>query len=114
MLTNSKSLPRYIRFMATNSGNSTMQGPHQVAQTFTTRSLPELFLSKSLIPASSICSRLTGSFAHSSKPFLIQSFFSAHLMEQPKTLVVFVVTSFFCNSSSKAFRVSKVLGVFVG
>src|SRR6266571_2059839 len=100
--------------MVINSGNSITQGPHQVAQTLMRRNFPELFFSNSFTPASSMDSRFTGSFAQSSKAFFTQSFFSLHLIEQPNTFVVLIVTSLFCSNSSMAFLVSKLFGVFVG
>src|SRR5882762_7440193 len=108
MLMNSKSLRRYILFMETNSGNSTTQGPHQVAQTLIKRSLSEGFFKRSFIPSALMVSRLTGSLAHCSFALLIQPLFSAHLMEQPNTLVVVTGTSLLFNKASIALRVSRV------
>src|SRR5678815_493363 len=88
MLRNSKSLPRYILLIVIKSGNSVTHGPHHVAHTFINRSLSELFFSKSFIPLSSIISTSTGSLAHPSLTSAWCSSFSAHLIEQPNTLVV--------------------------
>src|SRR6185312_9548735 len=106
MLINSKSRLRYILFMETNSGNSVTQGPHQVAHTLISLNLSELFFSSSRRPASPMVSRRTGSFAQASFDLLIQSLFSAHLMEQPKTLVVATGTGFPASRASMALRVS--------
>src|SRR6185312_225445 len=114
MLINSKSLLRYIRFMEMNSGNSVTQGPHQVTHTLISLSLSELFVSSSRMPASPMVSRLTGSFAQACFDLLIQSLFSAHLMEQPNTLVVATGTGFPASRASIAFRVSNSVGVLVG
>src|SRR6185437_409966 len=97
-----------------NSGNSVTQGPHQVAQTLIRSNLSEWFFSSSLIPDSPRVSRLTGSFAQFCFDFSIQSLFSAHLMEQPNTLVVATGTGFPANRASMAFRVSNSVGVLVG
>src|SRR4029078_2385156 len=114
MVINSKSLALYILFMITNSGNSDTQGPHHVAQILMSLNLSVLFFKSSLIPSSLISSSGTGLLAHSSSFFFTHSFFSLHFVEQPKTLVVFTVTSLLASSSSIAARVSCVFGVFVG
>src|SRR5687767_5364695 len=114
MLINSKSRRRYIRLMEINSGNSVTHGPHQVAQILISRSLSELFFSKSLRACSSIVFSVTGSLAHSSWPFLTREVFSAHLTEQPNTLVVSTETGLFCNKASIASRVFSSVGVLVG
>src|SRR5258706_11459783 len=114
MVMNSKSLLLYIRLMVTNDGSSFIHGPHQVAQTFINRNLSELFFNRSLIPASSIISSVTGCVAHSLSDFATRSSFSAHLIEQPNTFVVFTSTSLLASNASMAFFVSKFLGVPVG
>src|SRR5438128_15432 len=111
---NSKSLLRYILFIETNSGNSATHGPHQVAHTLIRRSLSEPFLTRSLIPSALMLSRLTGSFAHCSFALLIQPLFSAHLMEQPNTLVVVTGTSLLFSKASMALRASRLCGVLPG
>src|ERR1700743_1812016 len=108
MLMNSKSLRRYIRFIEMNSGNSSTQGPHQVAHTLISRSLSDPLWTRSFIPSAVIVSRLTGSRAQVSLALLIQSLFSAHLMEHPNTLVVATGTSLLFSKASMAFRASCV------
>src|SRR5215831_1133068 len=114
MLINWKLLPRYILFILINSGNSATQGPHQVAHTLINLRESELFFTNSFKPASLMVSIFTGSLAHSWFAFSIQSLFSIHLIEHPKTFVVFSVTSLLPSNSSSAVRVSKLVGVFEG
>ncbi|MEO6961816.1 MAG: hypothetical protein ABIY90_07615 [Puia sp.] len=83
-----------------DSGNSVTQGPHQVAQTLISRNLSDLFFNSSSMPETPMVSRLTGSLAHACFDFSIQSLFSDHLMEQPKTFVVAMGTGLPANWAS--------------
>jgi hypothetical protein len=109
MVTTSKARPRYIRLIATSSGNSVTPGPHQVAQAFTSRSLLEALWTASPRPAASAEASATSSCIHRFCPSAIQPRFSDHLMEQPKTFVFSTGTGLPASSASIASRVSWVL-----
>src|SRR5580704_18322290 len=100
--------------MVTKSPNSATQGPHQVAHTFISLNFPELFFINSLTWLALIVSSLTGSLAHSSLALLIQSLFSAHLIEQPNTFVVATGTALPFKRASIALRASRLFGFLVG
>src|ERR1043165_3644039 len=88
------------------SGNSTWQGPHHVAQTLTTRSFPESFAVRALRPAASMGVSATSSWAHFFSPSASQLFFSAHLIEQPNTLVFSTGTGWPARTAALALRAS--------
>src|SRR5437867_2566345 len=74
-----------MRFMVTNSDNSSTHGPHQLAHRFTRSSFLPSFLASLATPASSSFSSLAGSASHLARARLASSRLSAHLVEQPKT-----------------------------
>src|SRR5256885_9571911 len=95
---------RYIRFIVTSSGNSLTHGPHQVAQTLINSNFCESFFASALTASASIGEIFTGSASHLATAFFALSFFSAHLVEQPKTLVTSTGTFLPARSASIALR----------
>jgi len=112
-VTTSNARPRYMRLMFTSSGNSTTHGPHQVAQALISRSFVDSFLARAARPFASIGDTVTSSSAHFLTPSASQPFFSAHLIEQPKTLVFSMGTARPSRRASIALRVSWTL-IFSG
>src|SRR6476661_8781063 len=95
-----------MRASVIKSGNSTVQGPHQVAHTLISLNLSELFCRTFARTEGPIVSNVTGSWAHLIAAFSIQSFFSSHLIEHPKTFVTATGTSLLLSNASIAPRAS--------
>src|ERR1039458_2743796 len=89
-----------MRLISTNDGNSFTQGPHQVAHTFINSNLSGLLFMRFLIPTESRVVRVTGCVAHSLSAWAVWLSFSCHLIEQPKTFVVFTGTSLPASNAS--------------
>jgi hypothetical protein len=108
----SKSRWRYIRFIVTSSGSSVTHGWHHVAQTLTRRSFLVSLAASALTAASSISEMLTGSAFHLARDFSASLRLSAHLVEQPKTLVFSTGTGRPASSASIALLASWFFGGF--
>src|SRR5439155_7438618 len=87
-VTHAKSRGLNRKFVSINSSNSATHGPHQVAHTLISRTLPDLLARNSCNAFASAGETVTGSLWTFSSQRRLDSILSSHLVEQPKTFVV--------------------------
>ena len=105
-VTRSKARWPYMRYMVSSSGNSSIHGPHQVAQKSINRSLPVEFLRNAFSSSAETRFTLTGCASIFSNSSLVLASLYIHLVEHPTEGVFETSTGFPARRESMASRAS--------